>query len=402
MLANRELVLLHEQGDANWDGQVNDTQLLQARDGDGASSVPRMTWGARPTNCRDEPDLGLLVRKARATDEKYFFWPDDAGTWIDVRSIVPEAPAEIGSAFVFADGRGLSVKEHFDSNGNGRFGERRFYYRDGELWQDIGKSLPNTFPIIQAIIDGGGRSSISVQEAGDANANEQAHEWRHYYRRDDAWVDLRQRWPDLPDQLSELRVSEDGRVLTVREEWDSNGNDLPFELFAGIWSDVQQDFVPIGSVIARPAVLAVRTDSIVAIQSLWNGRGVAISFATGAPSPDPAAGVEVREGSTWHLYQHQDADHWQELQIGSGNLAEVRSDATGRLLALRRRGSDQWELWPRKVFGADFVRWRRDQSSSPTFDSLRDIRLDAANGIVALKTRDLWIHAENVGDLAAG
>ena len=388
VLANGRLALLHEQRDANWDGQVNDTQLLQAEDGVWRILHTRNALGGEAKGSSYHPELGLLVRKTSAIDEKTFFWPDVTGNWKDVRSIVPEAPARIDSAFVFADGRGLSVKERLDSNGNGQFGERLFYYHDNEVWQDIRKKLPNTFPLIQTIVGGGGRSSISVQEAGYANANQQANEWKHYYRRGDTWIDLRQQLPDLPDQLSELQVSEDGRVLTIREEWDSNWNDLPFELFAGIWSDVQQDFVPLGSVIAGRAS---GTGSMVAIQSLWNGRGIGINLAMGVSTE---AGVAVREDSTWHLYHHQDGDQWQEIEIDAGNLEEVRSDTSGRLLALRRQNSDRWELWTRNDFGTDFVRWRNDQLSSSSLDSLKDVRFNAAVGIVALKTHDLWIDTD--------
>ena len=385
VLANDHLVLLHEQRDANWDGIDNDTQLLQAGDEGWRILRAKNALGRKADQLSYEPNLGLLVRTTRTTGEKHFFYPNNAGNWIDIRSMVPEAPVKISSAFVFADGRGLGVKELFDSNDNGRFGERFFYYRDGELWQDIGKSLPKAFPVIQTIISGGGRSSISVQEADDANGNGLAHEWRHYYRRDDAWGDLKQRWPDIPNQLSELWVSADGRVLTIREEWDANENDLPFELFAGVWSDVQQDFVPISSVIP-----ALQTNNIVAIRSLWNGRGLAINM----PSTDTTAGVKFRAGDIWHLYQHQEADRWKKLQISTNDLVAVRGDAAGRLLALQKQGSDRWELWTRKVFGSDFVRWQGRQPSSSGLDSLKDIRLNIAKDLIALKTHDLWIDRE--------
>ena len=390
VLADGHLMVLHEQKDANWDGQDNDTQLLQAGDQGWRVIRARNALGRFDDQLRYDSDLNLLVRTAREDGEKHFFILDDADIWTDISSKLPDTPAKISSAFAFADGRGLSVTGQFDSNDNLRVDERRFYYRNGELWQDIRKSLPKTFPGIQTIIGAGGRSSVSVQEAHDANGNGMVNEWRHYYRHDDEWVDIMERWQDLPNHLSELRVSADGRVLTVREEGDVNGNDLPFELFAGVWSDVKQSFVPINSVVPFP-----KTNNIFAIGSLWNGRGLAIQVATTMPSADTAAGAQVEARDIWHLYQRQDADRWQLLQIGIGDMAEIRDDATGRLLALRRKGSERWELWTRKEFDSDFVRWRNDQpTSSSGSDSPRDIRLDITDGIIALKTHDLWIDGE--------
>ncbi|QKQ27178.1 hypothetical protein [Candidatus Reidiella endopervernicosa] len=73
---------------------------------------------------------------------------------------------------------------------------------------------------------------------------------------------------ELPEELSELRVSADGRVLTAREEWDSNGNGESFELIAAIWSDKQHRFIPVSTLIEQPL------QQISDIRSLWSGRGI--------------------------------------------------------------------------------------------------------------------------------
>ena len=381
VLADGHSVLLYEQDDANWNGQAGETQLLWPENRP-AQNAP----SDKATQLRYEPDLGLLVRTAHTTGEKHFFYYlEDAETWTDIRHMISDLPEKIDSAFVFANGRGLGVKELFDSNGNGRFSEWLFYYCDDELWRDIGESLLNSFSTIQTIISAGGRSAISVQGAG-------ADEWRYYYRSGTTWVDLRQQWPTLPDQLSNLEVSADGRVLTVREEWDSNGNGLSFELIVGIWSDGQQDFVPLDTLIDQPAGL------ISDVRSLWNGRGLAIQFTTEMPLTKTAGDVKVTTGGTWHLYNIESTDRWQAFQLGAGDLSEVCGDATGRLLALRRRDSGSWELWTRKTVGSEFVRWQ-DGQSSPPGNSLRDIRLNMADGIAALKIRDLWIDGEERWEL---
>ena len=393
VVADGHVVLLHEEKDANWDGQDNSIQLLEAGDRGWRVRRAENALTGKDDQLRYEPDLGLLVRTAREDGEKSFLFATPTGTWRDIRTMVPyarDARAIVGNAFVFADGRGIGVKDYLDSNVNGRFGEWFFYYRDGELWKDIRKSLPETFPIIHTVIGAGGRSAISVEEEGDSNRNNLANEWRHYYRRGDAWVDLSQQWPDLANQFSEFQVSGDGRILTVREEWDSNGNDLPFELLALVWSDTQQDFAPIGSVFDRAY------GSINAIRSLWNGRGMAIDFVTKTSSSDTAGSgeVKVRTGNEWHVFQHRDGDRWQVLKIGAGNVAEVRGDITGQVLALRRQGTARWELWTRKELGSEFVRWQGGQPSSSSVEFPREIRLDSAPGIIAVKTHELWIDGE--------
>jgi len=380
VLADGRLVLLREQGDANWDGESDDTQLLQATSQGWRLLRAQNVLGGKAAQLRYEPDLGLLVRTGHAAGSRHFFRLDEQGNWTDIRSMVTDAPAKIDSAFLFAAGDGLAIKEQLDADGNGRFGEWRFYYRGQQGWQAISASLPDGFPAIQTVIDAGGRAAISVQEAGDANDNGVAGEWRHYYRHGDRWVDLQRQWAELPAELSELQLSADGRVLTATEEWDANGNGTSFERIAGVWSERDQGFVAFSALIDQPAA------TVSDLRSLWNGQGLAVQTATEQVAGGDAD-ARVQAGQRWQLYQRSNDGSWHPLPAGADNLAEVRADQQGRLLALRRQGSEAWELWVRD--GTRLARWQPAKDAS-----LRDVRLDVGSGMFAIQLRDLWRDGE--------
>lgn len=377
VLADGRLVLLREQGDANWDGERDDTELLQSSADGWRLLRARTALGGKAAQLRYEPDLGLLVRTGH-DGGKHFFRLDEQGNWHDIRSLVTALPGAIDSAFVFAAGDGLAVKEQLDADGNGRFGEWRFYYRDGQGWRDISAVLPDAFPRIQTIIDAGGRAAISVQEAGDADGNGVANEWRHYYRDAGRWVDLHRQWPQLPPELSELHVSADGRVLTATEEWDANGNGKAFERVAGVWSEKAKGFVAAATVVGQPEA------AISDLGSLWNGQGLAVR--TAAARTD---GSTVQDSQSWQLYGRLVDGRWQPLSAGGNDLAELRGDQAGRVLALRRRGSEQWELW---LHGAGDGRLKRWQPAKDA--TLYDVRPDLGGGLLAIQVRDLWQDGE--------
>ena len=363
------LQLLREAGDANRNGQYQETRLLVRRAGQWALDPAAV--GAHQH--RYQPERGVRVETDPANPHaSRFSFLDAEGQWRSIQGTVPGAPAIVHDAYVFADGAGQALLGQTEAGGR----EWSFYLQTGADWQPLAQVAPNPFPRIGAVYGIGGRAGFAAQELGDADGNGVPHEWRYYVRAGKKWVDVRTWLPELPNHLQSLRISADGRLLIARAEPDADSDrDQPLQPFLALWNDEAGRFIDLRE------VLSLSEDGIGDARSLWHGAGLALYVVESAAS----RGISTRLTSGhWRLYELAADNHWRPIREDS-DIVEVRGDAQGYLLAMRRADNPHWELWGRTRLGEQFDRW---SGGSVVQHPIIDVRF-FADGRVALQESDV-------------
>ncbi|MES2681896.1 MAG: hypothetical protein V4650_00105 [Pseudomonadota bacterium] len=379
-------LLLTEADDADWDGQKDESLLLQrGANGWTAQAIDAALGVSGAARIRYSPDRQLMIREGASGAA--FFLRDAQGRWADVRIQMANAPKAIETAYVFAAGQGLALREAADADGNGRHGEWQYWLKDGAGYQPVSSVLPGAFPRLASLVGEG--AVVTLFEEGDADGDGTSYERISYLLRDGRWLSLASLWNVPAQEVSELRLSADGGLLSAREERDANGNGRAFELLGGLWSGTEKRYLPLPQALDLAAERHTRT-----LTSIWGGKGLLLGQSGSAADTVTSTSALTSDTRTV-LYEADAAGRFSPVVAPAAHWLELRAGESPRVVAVRTASG--WQLLGRGAAGQPLTAWTgtgkgqsqgQEKGKGPNKPIL-DVRFaEGSDAAVYLKTAD--------------